>query len=434
MQEQHLPSAADIERAVVGAMFIDPGRTIGKVGNAGGKELFLNTANALIYEALDYMHEEGQVIDQLTVEERLKCTGMLKQAGGCATITAIINECASAANIDSHLAILRDKLFRRKLIRISDRMEALCQTPGMSTAEISEDIQDRLAECRALSEGRERTLTEQVREWASVTKGNFLVTDCYRDLHIVTKSNKAAVRVTLGRLVEEGIIERIIGKHGQYRRIEGDCEKMDWKNASMDTVNFSWPGGIERFVSLMPGNVVLIAGEPNAGKTAFLLNTVLMNMARHEIHYFSSEMGASEMKKRLSAFSLSPDDWRFTPWERSGDFHDVIRPDAVNIIDYLEIHEDFYRIGGQIKRIFDRLGNGLAIIAIQKNRKTDMGRGGITTLEKPRLCLSMKPGELRIVKGKSWVGTTNPNGLSSRFTLSGGARFNFDSWGGRATL
>ena len=49
----------------------------------------------------------------------------------------------------------------------------------------------------------------------------------------------------------------------------------------------------------MPGNIIVVAGEQNAGKTAFLLNFVRLNMTRHEMFYYSSEMGASEMRKRL---------------------------------------------------------------------------------------------------------------------------------------
>ena len=95
----------------------------------------------------------------------------------------------------------------------------------------------------------------------------------------------------------------------------------------------------------------------------------------------------------------------------------------------MKIHEDFYRICGRIKAVFDRLRHGIAIIAIQKNTNTDIGRGGSATLEKPRLYLSMKPHRLTIVKGKNWASHDNPNGLSSTFKLLKVARFAFDGWG-----
>ena len=100
----------------------------------------------------------------------------------------------------------------------------------------------------------------------------------------------------------------------------------------------------------------------------------------------------------------------------------------MNVIDYLEIHEDFYRLGARIKEIYDRIKKGSAVIAIQKNRNTDLGRGGIATLEKPRLYLAMKPHELTIVKGKNWASQANPNGLSNEFRLLNGPRFEFGEW------
>ena len=55
----------------------------------------------------------------------------------------------------------------------------------------------------------------------------------------------------------------------------------------------------------MPKNIIVVAGTPNAGKTAFLLNVVQMNMSgKMPIHYFSSEMGSMEFKGRLQKFDL----------------------------------------------------------------------------------------------------------------------------------
>ena len=65
------------------------------------------------------------------------------------------------------------------------------------------------------------TLSARLREWVEVTDGVFSVTDCYRDLGLVTAGDKNTCRVTLKRLVEEGLIERYGALRGTYRRIEG---------------------------------------------------------------------------------------------------------------------------------------------------------------------------------------------------------------------
>src|SRR5208283_404970 len=115
---------------------------------------------------------------------------------------------------------------------------------------------------------------------------------------------------------------------------------------------------------------------------------VKMNMDFHRIEYFSSEMGAEELKLRLSKFEDFPlKSWKFFPRDRASKFADAISPDAINIIDYLEITKEFSEVGGMIKDIHDRLGKGIAIIAIQKKKGSETGRGGDFTLEKPRLAL-----------------------------------------------
>ena len=135
-------------------------------------------------------------------------------------------------------------------------------------------------------------------------------------------------------------------------------------------------------------------------------------------------MGAEELRLRLEKFELPLSDWKFKPYERASNFGDAIVPDAVNIVDYLELTDNFYQVGGQLKAIFDRLTTGIAIIAIQKKAGIDMGRGAEFSLEKARLYLSMDSGELKIIKGKNWAQPgQNPNGKVFTFKLVNGANF-----------
>ncbi len=89
-------------------------------------------------------------------------------------------------------------------------------------------------------------------------------------------------------------------------------------------------------------------------------------MDNHEVHYFSSEMGALELKDRFSKFDRPLNSWKVKFKERASNFADVIKPDAINIIDFLEVHDEFYKIGGLIKDIYDKLTTGIAVIAIRK--------------------------------------------------------------------
>jgi ABC-type phosphonate transport system ATPase subunit len=186
------------------------------------------------------------------------------------------------------------------------------------------------------------------------------------------------------------------------------------------------PFEIDKKVEIMPGNIIAIAGEVNAGKTAFLLNVLNENMHKFEIHYFSSEMGGSELKKRLKKFDypLSLSEWKFKFKERSDNFGDIIvsGEGKINIIDYLELHDNFFLVAKHLSDIHKRLKGAIAIVAIQKNPGTDTGLGGFRGMEKPRLYLAMSKGKLKIVKAKNWATPVNPNNLEVGFKIVDGCK------------
>jgi hypothetical protein len=220
-------------------------------------------------------------------------------------------------------------------------------------------------------------------------------------------------------------IERNTSKKGYYEVIDTTLEKINYKNKEEQPYSLWLPFDLHRMVKIFPKNIIVIAGEPNAGKTALLLNIVRNNMAGKEIVYFSSEMGESEFHERLSKFEgIDMDDWDFEPYERSEAFHHVIRPDGFNIIDFLEVHEDFYAVGGRLREIHDKLKNGIAIVAVQKNPGCRAGLGGGRGMEKPRLYISLsengpRGGICEVVKAKSYIGP-NPNGKQLEFSIKDG--------------
>ncbi len=285
-------------------------------------------------------------------------------------------------------------------------------------------IQDKIQSALSRVERKERNLSAEVHDWVLSTSGVFLSTELYNCLQLSTREDKKNVSIILKRLSEENIIERSGNKNGCFRKLDINEEVIDYVNVKTTCLDIKFPFQIEDYVRIMPKNVIVIAGEPDAGKTAFLLNLVKMNMDKNEIFYFSSEMGSLELQDRLKNFDHPINEWRFKPIERSNDFADVIRPDAVNIIDFLEISDNFYQVSGLIKSIYDKLDKGIAIIALQKNKGTDFGLGGMRSLEKPRLYLSMEPGKLKIIKAKNWVSADkNPNKLSITYKLYKGCHF-----------
>lgn len=270
-------------------------------------------------------------------------------------------------------------------------------------------------------------IAQEVRDWITVLQGCYMrVTDCYNELQVVTKEQKTAVRVNFSRLVKEGILAKAKGI-GCYRVIDKDAKKLNFIAKTEDALDLKWPFDIEDYIKIYPKSIIVVAGVPNAGKTALLLNFIEMNMFNHEINYFSSEMGNTELKERLLKFERSIDSWKFQAFERASDFSDLISPDAINVIDYIEIYEEHYKIGLYIKEIFDKLDKGIAIIALQKKPGSSYGVGGIASLEKARLYLTMDSHALKIEKGKNWTDAgINPNGLILNYKLVQGCHFIVD--------
>jgi len=293
-----------------------------------------------------------------------------------------------------------------------------------SPAYPEKDVHIKIASAKERINKKERNIASEIRAWVLEAPGVFSTAQLDRELSLLTRidaNNRAKI---LNTLCQEGLIERAGNKRGHYRLVDKETAKVDFVNTAEKEIKLQWPFGIERFFRTLPKNIIVVAGESDSGKTAFLLNFVNLNMAGHEIHYFSSEMGASELRGRLAKFDMPIESWRFHAWERSSDFADVIRPDAVNVIDFLEVHDEFYKVGAWIKQMYDRLKNGVAVIAIQKNIDRDYGLGGARSVEKARLYLAMEPGKLKIVKAKNWVhDQINPNKMEIAFKLVKGCNF-----------
>jgi hypothetical protein len=290
------------------------------------------------------------------------------------------------------------------------------------------EIKEKVKSAIKRSEDRMQRITQEVREWVLVTTGHFLVTEMYKELDLVTSSHKHAAVVALTRLVTERVIERYGSKRGCYRLIDQNCEVIDYKDMSGEPLDVQLPFNLEKFMFIMPKNLLVFAGTQDAGKTALLLNIVRMNMHKHKIWYFSSEMGPMEFNSRLSLFDdISLSDWKFEALERSDNFQDVIHPDDINIIDFLEKTDNFFSIAEDFKQIYSRLNKGIAIIAIQKDPKATLGRGNTFSMEKARLYCTIDkdyPGQIiKIQKGKNWRDKfVKPAGHSLRFKIVQGCK------------
>jgi hypothetical protein len=272
-----------------------------------------------------------------------------------------------------------------------------------------------------------QNVSDDVRELVMTTSGYFTTTNVHNWLQMTTRREKKSVNQSLLRMVDEGLIERTGTKSGTYQLMENDCEAINWRTVEKVDLDIRYPLGVERFFVTMPKNIILVAGSPDSGKTALLLNMVHHNMKRHKVWYFSSEMGSLELRNRLEQFDTPLEEWDFEARERATNFHRVIRPDDINIIDFLEVSDNFFQVGKFITDIHNTLNNGIAVIALQKKRGERLGRGAEFSEEKARLYMTVDsefPGAmLRIRKCKNWRDPmVPPTGHAQKFKIVGGCK------------
>jgi hypothetical protein len=389
--------------------------------------------------SLDAHKEIFTVMRELIARKRVPTSGvMLKKLKGdvASTYTALAMADFLPMDINIRINSLKEQRSKREIIKINNILTDYIGADDLHPQAIAEWLIDKAKEIAVLNSGAV-TLSHHLKEWVACQTGTFTTQEA---CHSVPKraTPPASVRKVLQRFKKQGLIEPTGRKAGEYRIVSREEELIDWRSAESDEIPFFWPMGIGNHFRLMSKNIVTVAGESDAGKTALALALAGMNVnGKHgmPIHYFSSEMGPNELKSRLEQFELIQeeplsldvfDDVRFV--DRVTNFQDVIRPNAVNIIDYLHMREEFYLIGKHLDEIYERLEGGVAIVLIQKKKGADYGYGAELTIQKARLSINLENGyphhRAKLNKVKNWRNPQhNPNGLEIAYNLVRGCHF-----------
>jgi hypothetical protein len=282
-------------------------------------------------------------------------------------------------------------------------------------------------ESNQATQKQERSLTEDIRSWVENAFSKFTTEQIYRDLDINTPKDKSHIRTELHRMVEKGILDRGT-VNGSFLKIESRSEEIQINDVVPVPLPVILPGKVHERVAIYRKNLLVGAGSSNGGKTAYGLNTAYENRDKFDLWYFTTEMDSDELTLRIHNFGYPIQEWnkvKFRLWQSAHS----IKPDAFNILDYLEVKEgEFWRVGDDLRKIFEKLQGGIALVFIQMDRGRQYGWGGQKTMDKARLYFTLDDNKLAVVKGKNWVGKENPNGKAISFKLRNGSIFEWGSW------
>src|SRR5437660_10704859 len=127
------PWSNEAERAVLGAMLLDQDAAL-KAAELLDDTMFYREAHRLLFRAMVALTERGDVIDPVTLRDELVRRGDLDRAGGMEYLGSLIDVVPTAANVEYHAKIVRDKAVLRRLIEAATAiMQEAYEGPTIST-------------------------------------------------------------------------------------------------------------------------------------------------------------------------------------------------------------------------------------------------------------------------------------------------------------
>jgi len=242
------PQNLEAEEAILGGILLDP-EAIARVAEFLPPEAFYLQAHQTIYQAAIALQTQGKPTDLMTVSTWLGDQQLLEKVGGKAKLAQLADRTVSAVNIDGYAQLVLDKYLRRKLINAGHQIVQL----GYDTTEALNLVLDR---------------AEQ-------------------NIFYITQDRPQSGLVPL----YETLLETYDQIEGRYKE-----EKLPGLNSGFYDLDSMTSG-------LQPSDLIILAGRPSMGKTAFGLNMAryIAGESKLPVALFSLEMSKEQLSQRLLA-------------------------------------------------------------------------------------------------------------------------------------
>ncbi|MBI1987419.1 MAG: replicative DNA helicase [Nitrospinae bacterium] len=241
------PQDLEVEQSVLGAILIE-NESFEKCWGIITEPDFYRDAHRKIFSTILELRQAREPIDLLTLAERLRRRNLLDEVGGMAYLASLIERVPTAANVKYHAKIVREKAILRNLIHSATEII----TDSYEASEEVDELLDR-AERRIFEIGERRAL---------------------------------AGFVHLNQVLKESFetIDRLLQRKRLVTGVPTGFIDFDIKTAGLQS-----------------GDLVIIAGRPSMGKTAFCLNIAQHVGVRERlpVAIFSLEMSKEQLALRL---------------------------------------------------------------------------------------------------------------------------------------
>ena len=262
------PHSLEAEQSVLGGLLLD-NSAWDRIGDVVINEDFYRHDHRLIFQAIAKLIERSHPADVVTVSEQLEKSAQLGEVGGLAYLATLAQNTPSAANIKRYAEIVRERSIMRQLAQIGTEIADSAYNP------MGRDARELLDEAE--------TKVFRIAESTARAQQDFL---------------------NMEQILTE-VVERVNELYG--RDNPDDVTGIPTGFLDLD----------KKTSGLQKGDLVIVAGRPSMGKTAFSMN-IAENVALNTglpVAVFSMEMGAAQLVMRCgrpsSQVNLAD---RLMPW------------------------------------------------------------------------------------------------------------------------
>lgn len=266
---QVVPHSLEAEEAVLGSVLINP-EAYYDVAEFLRAEDFYLVRHQWIWQAFTRLHERRVPIDFLTVTEELSQLGQLAEIGGAAYLTGLINNVPTSLHAEAYGRIVEETAVRRRMITAANEIAKLAYQQELSVDTVMDGAE------KAIFGVSERRTTRDLQPIQAV------LSDYYDRVEQLASRPEEIVGVPTGFF---------------------DLDKL--------------------LSGLQPSDLLIVAGRPGSGKTAFMLSAAKNAAQKYHKHVaiFSLEMSSEQLVQRMIAQEtgidsqrlrtgrLEPDEW-----------------------------------------------------------------------------------------------------------------------------
>jgi replicative DNA helicase len=313
------PHSVEAEQSLLGALLLD-NQAFDRVADLVAGEDFYRDDHRRIWRHIAKLIEAGRPADVVTVAESIEASEDKDRAGGPAYLAALAQNTPSALNIRRYAELVRERAVQRRLAHVATEIAEAALSPA------GKDVNQLLDEAESK----------------------------------IFQIAESGARKDQGLLGIAPILARV------YERIDHLYHQDNPSDVTGVPTGFTELD--QKTAGLQPGDLIIVAGRPSMGKTAFALNiaehVALHPSVRLPVAIFSMEMSSSQLAMRmLSSIAkvdqhklrtgrLNDEEWSHLT-DAMGKLHEAsIHVDETAALNALEVRARARRL----KREYSKLG------------------------------------------------------------------------------